>query len=67
MNVELTPFKRVVCTDPSEKTLEQARLTVPQNISNRTKSAQRPAEDLPVILDSTVDLVVAGLFPLVLA
>ncbi|KAF9787974.1 S-adenosyl-L-methionine-dependent methyltransferase [Thelephora terrestris] len=58
--VELTPFKRVIGIDPSEKMVEQARLAVPQNSANRIEFAQGSAEDLSMLPDSSVDLVIAA-------
>lgn len=59
--VELTPFKRVVGIDPSEKMVEQARLAVPQNGSpNQIEFSQGSAEDLSMFPDSSVDFAVAA-------
>lgn len=58
----MTPFKRVIGIDPSEKMVEQARLAVPQNSVNRIEFARGSAEDLSMLPDSSVDLVTAGSF-----
>jgi SAM-dependent methyltransferase len=60
--MELTPFKRVIGIDPSEKMVEQARLALPQNGINQIEFAQGSAEDLSMLPDSSADLVIAGLF-----
>jgi len=58
--IELTPFKRIVGTDPSEKMVERARLALPQNCANQIEFTQGSAEDLSMLPDSSVDLVVAA-------
>lgn len=57
---ELTPFKQVIGVDPSQKMVEQARLTVPQDSVGRIEFARGSAEDLSMLQDSSVDLVVAA-------
>jgi ubiquinone/menaquinone biosynthesis C-methylase UbiE len=58
---ELTPFKRVIGIDPSEKMVEQARLALPQSGVNQFEFAQGSAEDLSMLPDSSVDMIIAGL------
>ena len=57
----MTPFKRVIGIDPSEKMVEQARLALPQNGVNQIEFTQGSAEDLSMLPDSSVDFLVAGL------
>ena len=60
----MTPLKRVIGIDPSEKMVEQARLALPQNSVNQIEFTHGPAEDLSMLQDSSVDLVIAGLVTL---
>ena len=57
---ELTPFKKVIGIDPSEKMVEQAQLALPRNGFDQIEFAQGSAEDLSMLQDSSVDLVVSG-------
>ena len=58
--VELTPFKRVIGIDPSEKMVEQARFALPRNGVNQLEFTQGSAEDLSMLSGSSVDLLIAG-------
>jgi trans-aconitate 3-methyltransferase len=58
----LTPYKRVIGIDPSEKMVGQARLALPQDGVGQFEFAQGSAEDLLMLPDSSVDLIIAGLF-----
>lgn len=58
--VELTPFKKVIGFDPSEKMVEQAMLGFFQNGTAQIEFVQGSAEDLVILADSSVDLVIAA-------
>ncbi|KAL0959060.1 hypothetical protein HGRIS_014360 [Hohenbuehelia grisea] len=61
--IELSPFKRVIGVDPSQKMIEGARAHVESlglQSSNRFEFVQGPAEDLGFLQDGSVDLLVAA-------
>lgn len=64
--LELTPFKHVVGTDPSQGMLAQAREALharPEiNIPGRFKFVQSGAEELGWLEDKSVDMVVSGAY-----
>lgn len=59
--VELSPFKKIVGVDPSEKMISSAR-ELNKASHSKIEFVQAPAENLSFLKDSSVDLIASGIF-----
>jgi ubiquinone/menaquinone biosynthesis C-methylase UbiE len=60
-------FSEVTGIDPSSKMLDAARDKLPQEKCESVKYVHSPAEELSFLPDSSVDLVAAGAYSIVLS